>query len=34
MHALHIFKIETADREIFFATGELSANVWGFYMPA
>ena len=34
MHAKHIFKIATADREILFATGELSAKIWGFYVLA
>ena len=34
MHAMHIFKIATADRGILFATGELSAKIWGFYVLA
>jgi hypothetical protein len=34
MHTMHIYQIETAGRFIQFAAGELSANVWGFYVPA
>ena len=30
MHTMKIYKIETGGRTILFATGELSANVWGF----
>lgn len=32
MHTMHIYKIESAGRTILFATAELSANVWGFYV--
>jgi succinate dehydrogenase/fumarate reductase flavoprotein subunit len=34
MHTMDIYQIETAGRNILFAAGELSANVWGFYVPA
>jgi hypothetical protein len=34
MHTMKIYQIETAGRSILFAAGELSANVWGFYVPA
>ena len=32
-HDMSIYEIAVADRRIRFATGELSANVWGFYEP-
>jgi hypothetical protein len=34
MHRMRVYEIETGGRTILFATGELSANVWGFYVPA
>lgn len=34
MHTMRVYEIETAGRAILFAAGELSANVWGFYVPA
>ncbi|TFV92321.1 hypothetical protein E4K72_19830 [Oxalobacteraceae bacterium OM1] len=34
LHALDIYEIEMGGRRICFAAGELSANVWGFYVPA
>lgn len=32
MHAMSIYKVEAGSRVILFAAGELSANVWGFYL--
>lgn len=29
-----VYEIENGDRQIRFAAGELSPNVWGFYVPA
>jgi hypothetical protein len=34
MYAMSIYKVEVGGRVILFAAGELSANVWGFYLPA
>ena len=34
MHAMEVYEIETAGRFVLFAAGELSPNVWGFYVPA
>ena len=34
MHTMRIYEIESTGRAIQFAAGELSANVWGFYVPA
>lgn len=34
IHTMEVFEIETAGRYILFAAAELSANVWGFYVPA
>lgn len=33
-HQLSIYEIETGGKRIRFAAAELSANVWGFYVPA
>lgn len=33
-HTMRIYQIETAGRFLIFAAGELSASVWGFYVPA
>jgi hypothetical protein len=33
-HAMSIYRIKTFWSIVIFATGELSANVWGFYVPA
>jgi hypothetical protein len=32
-HEMWIYEIEDAGRKVIFAAGELSANVWGFYIP-
>ena len=32
-HKMSIYEIETGGRSVVFAAGELSANVWGFYVP-
>ena len=32
-HAMHIYEIERGGKKVTFAAGELSANVWGFYVP-
>ena len=29
-----VYEIESSGRKVRFAAGELSANVWGFYVPA
>ena len=34
MHEMNVFEIETGGRVVTFAAGELSASVWGFYVPA
>jgi hypothetical protein len=34
LHPMWIYEIRSADRTAMFAAGELSANVWGFYVPA
>ena len=34
LHQMHVYAIETGGRTITFAAGELSMNVWGFYVPA
>lgn len=31
-HRMWIYSIECGDKKIVFAAGELSANVWGFYL--
>ncbi|MFK7790396.1 MAG: hypothetical protein AB8C95_13000 [Phycisphaeraceae bacterium] len=31
LHAMNIYEIVVGDKRVRFATGELSANVWGFY---
>ena len=33
-HQMWVYEIESDGRRVRFATGELSANVWGFYVPA
>ena len=33
-HQMWVYEIESGGRRVRFATGELSANVWGFYVPA
>lgn len=33
-HQMHIFEIQSGDQKVVFAAGELSANVYGFYVPA
>ena len=33
-HRMWIYEIRGADKAATFAAGELSANVWGFYVPA
>jgi hypothetical protein len=32
-HSMSIYSITTDGRKVVFAAGELSANVWGFYIP-
>jgi hypothetical protein len=32
-HRMSVYEIESGGRRIRFAAGELSANVWGFYVP-
>ncbi len=34
LHTMSIYQINIAGKSILFAAGELSANVWGFYVPA
>lgn len=34
LHAMNVYEIDGPDGAVRFATGELSANVWGFYLPA
>jgi len=33
-HRMTIYEVETGGRTVVFAAGELSANVWGFYVAA
>jgi hypothetical protein len=33
-HRMWVYEIESCGRRIRFAAGELSANFWGFYVPA
>jgi hypothetical protein len=33
-HSMWVYEVESDGRKVRFATGELSANVWGFYVPA
>jgi hypothetical protein len=33
-HRMWVYEVEGDGRTVRFATGELSANVWGFYVPA
>ncbi len=33
VHSMYIYEIDGDDNRVRFATGELSANVWGFYVP-
>ncbi|MGZ5858284.1 MAG: hypothetical protein ACXWJK_13705 [Burkholderiaceae bacterium] len=32
-HQMSVFQIEENEKNIIFAANELSANVWGFYVP-
>ncbi|WP_425618271.1 hypothetical protein NA78x_001974 [Anatilimnocola sp. NA78] len=32
-HGMWVYEVESNGRKILFASGELSANVWGFYVP-
>lgn len=32
-HDMTIYEISSGERRVRFAAGELSANVWGFYVP-
>jgi len=32
-HGMKIYEINSGERHVRFAAGELSANVWGFYVP-
>jgi hypothetical protein len=34
LHTMSIYKVSLAGKSIIFAAGELSAYVWGFYVPA
>jgi hypothetical protein len=34
LHRMQIYRVESGERTITFAAGELSVNVWGFYVPA
>jgi hypothetical protein len=33
-HAMRVYEVESDGRRVRFAAGELSSNVWGFYIPA
>ncbi|MBH0206820.1 MAG: hypothetical protein HP498_13595 [Nitrospira sp.] len=33
LHRMHVYEIRDGNRRAVFAAGELSANVWGFYVP-
>ena len=33
-HRMWVYEIESGGRKVRFAAGELSENVWGFYVPA
>ena len=33
MHRMWLYEIEVNGKRVLFAAGELSANVWGFYLP-
>ena len=33
-HRMWVYEVESDGRKVRFATGELSADVWGFYVPA
>jgi hypothetical protein len=33
-HRLWVYEVINGDHRVRFAAGELSANVWGFYVPA
>lgn len=33
-HRMHVYQVTNGDKKVVFAAGELSANVWGFYVPA
>ncbi|MBA3314402.1 MAG: hypothetical protein M3552_08925 [Planctomycetota bacterium] len=32
-HRLNVYEIDANGNQVVFAAGELSANVWGFYIP-
>lgn len=32
-HKMWLYEVDNAGKKIVFAAGELSANVWGFYIP-
>ena len=34
MHSMDVYEVNTGGRSIVFAATELSAGVWGFYVPA
>jgi hypothetical protein len=34
LHQMNVYRVESGGRTITFAAGELSMNVWGFYVPA
>jgi len=33
-HRMFIYEVSAGGKKVTFAAGELSANVWGFYVPA
>lgn len=33
LHSMNVYEIRAGGKRIRFAAGELSANVWGFYVP-
>ena len=33
-HRMSVYEVESVGRKITFAAGELSANIWGFYVSA
>jgi hypothetical protein len=33
LHSMNVYEIKAGSEDIRFAAGELSANVWGFYVP-
>ena len=34
VHKMRVYEIRHAEKRVVFAAGELSANVWGFYVPS